>query len=299
MTMAGQTIELGVQQRRGREALALLRANRLALVGACISTAFVVVGIVGLVIIAVPSLNYLYLQQNLLETLKPPFTAGHILGTDNYGRDVAWRVVAGVGISLAIGVAVTGLSVALGITVGAVAGFFGGRVDAVLRAVIDLTWGFPLILVAVIVVGVLSPGLGAVVVAVALVNWAGFARIIRAETVSLRQREFIEAARALGVSRRRIIQRHILPNTVGSTLVMSSYYIAATVIVEAGLAFIGLGAQPPLPSLGQLIYSGTEYIYNDVWLPVVPGIVIALIVLGLNTLGDGLRDIFDPRMRRW
>jgi len=149
------------------------------------------------------------------------------------------------------------------------------------------------------VVGILQPGLPAVIVAISLVNWAGFARIIRAQVLSLREREFVEAAKALAVPDWRIVLRHLVPNTIGTTLVMASYYIAITVIAEAGLAFIGLGAQPPLPSLGQLISTGRGLLYVDPWAPVIPGVAIALAVLGFNTLGDGLRDIFDPRLRTY
>jgi peptide/nickel transport system permease protein len=145
----------------------------------------------------------------------------------------------------------------------------------------------------------LGPGIPAVILAVSVVNWAGFARIIRAQTLSLRERAFVEAARALGVPSWKIILRHLVPNTVGVSLVMATYYIAVTVIAEVGLAFIGLGAQPPTPSLGQMIANGRNYLYNDPWVAIIPGLAIALIVLGLNTLGDGLRDIFDPRLRRW
>jgi peptide/nickel transport system permease protein len=296
-----EALELVVEPtgRRGRDAFALLSANKLALVGSIITFVFVVVGIVGAVIVLVPGLNHLYLHQNLLVTLKPPRTQGHLLGTDSFGRDLAWRIVAGIGISLLVGLAVTALSVAVGMVLGAVAGYYGGAPDAAISSLIDLTWGFPLLLVAVIAVGILQPGLTAVIVAVALVNWAGFARIIRAEALSLRKREFVEAARALGVSHPRIILRHIIPNTVGSTLVMSSYYVAYTIIAEAGLSFIGMGAQPPTPSLGQMIADGRAYLYVDSWMAIIPGIAIALIVLGLNTFGDGLRDVFDPRLRRY
>lgn len=298
VAVATPSFELALPEQRLRDSLGLLAKNKLALIGAVIGILFVIVGVVGLVVLWTPGLQHLYKQQDLLHSLAPPFTAGHLLGTDNFGEDVAWRIVAGVGISLGIGLAVAGLSVIFGLVVGATAGFLGGKVDALARAVLDLVWGFPLLLVAVIVVGVMGPGLPAVIVAVALVNWAGFARIIRAEAISIRQQEFMEAARALGVPRHVAIARHVIPNTIGSTLVMTTYYIAQTVIVEAGLSFVGLGAQFPTPSLGQLIYNGTSYMYNDVWLPVIPGIVITLIVLGLNTLGDGLRDIFDPRSRR-
>jgi ABC-type dipeptide/oligopeptide/nickel transport system permease subunit len=294
-----QALELVAEPSRRRDAVALLSANRLALAGSIITLFFFAVGAVGAVIVLVPSLNHLYLDQDLISTLRPPLSHGHVLGTDNLGRDLGWRIVAGIGISLLVGVAVTALSVVVGMLLGAIAGYYGGAADTAISSLIDLTWGFPLLLVAVITVGILQPGLTAVIVAVALVNWAAFARIIRAETLSLRKREFVEAARALGVSHRRIIRRHVIPNTIGSTLVMSSYYVAYTIIAEAGLSFIGMGAQPPTPSLGQMIAGGRDYLYVDSWMAIIPGIAIALIVLGLNTFGDGLRDVFDPRLRRY
>ena len=298
-TALAEPLEVTPEANRLRDAFALVRGNKLALLGGVITLVFVCVGAAGAVVVLVPSLQHVYLDQNLVDTLRPPLTGGHLLGTDNFGRDLAWRVVAGTGISMLVGVAVTALSVLVGMTLGAVSGYFRGWIDWVISGLIDLTWGFPLLLLAVIVVGILQPGLTSVIVAVAVVNWAGFARIIRAETMSLREREFVEAARALGVPHWRIILRHVIPNTVGSTLIMSSYYIAYTVIAEAGLSFIGMGAQPPTPSLGQMIASGRDYLYVDSWMAVVPGVAIALIVLGLNTLGDSLRDVFDPRLRRF
>jgi peptide/nickel transport system permease protein len=297
--IAAEAVELAATPRRGREALALLVANKLALLGAFITSCFVLVGLAGAVVVLTPGLKHLYLDQDLIAALKPPLASGHVLGTDNFGRDMGWRIVAGTGISLLVGFAVTLLSVLIGLVVGSLSGYFGGKLDALVSGIVDLTWGFPLLLVAVIVVGILRPGLTSVIVAVAAVNWAGFARIIRAEAISLREREFVEAARALGVRDLRIVARHVIPNTLGSTLVMSSYYIAYTVIAEAGLSFIGMGAQPPTPSLGQLIAAGRDYLYVDSWVAIIPGIAIALIVLGLNALGDGLRDIFDPRLRRF
>jgi peptide/nickel transport system permease protein len=294
--------ELGTQLgRRDRltDAWSLLFANKLALLGAILSLVFAVTGIAGAVVLTMPSLQHLYLDQNLQQGLLPPFAPGHLLGTDQFGRDTAWRVAAGIGVSLTAGVAVTGLSMPVGLALGAASGYYGGALDRVIGGLIDLTWGFPVILVAVIIAGMLQPGLPAVILAVSVVNWAGFARIIRAQVMSLREREFVEAALALGVPGWKIILRHLVPNTVGTILVMASYYIAITVIAEAGLAFIGLGAQPPLPSLGQLISTGRGLLYVDPWAAFVPGIAIALIVLGLNTLGDGLRDIFDPRLRTY
>jgi peptide/nickel transport system permease protein len=287
------------RRERITDAWALLFANKLALLGAILTVIFVVIGIVGAIVLAIPSLHHLYLDQNLEQGLQNPLAPGHLLGTDQFGRDLAWRVAAGIGVSLTAGVAVTLISMPVGMAVGAASGYYGGALDRVVGGLIDLTWGFPVILVAVIIVGILQPGLTAVIAAISLVNWAGFARIIRAQVLSLREREFVEAAHALGVPDWKIIVRHLIPNTVGTTLVMASYYIAITVIAEAGLAFIGLGAQPPLPSLGQLISVGRGLLYVDPWAAIVPGIAIALIVLGLNTLGDGLRDIFDPRMRTY
>jgi peptide/nickel transport system permease protein len=289
-----------VRPRRGLgDKLAPLWANKLTIVGGAITFVCVVTAAIGTVLLATPSLKHLYLDQDVNAALIKPFGPGHLLGTDNLGRDTAWRVAAGTGISLLIGLVVTVASMSVGLILGAVAGYFRGPVDRIISGLIDLTWGFPVILVAVIFVGMLKPGIPAVILAVSVVNWAGFARIIRAQTLSLRERAFVEAARALGVPAWKVILRHLVPNTIGTSLVMASYYIAVTVIAEAGLSFIGLGAQPPTPSLGQMIANGRNYLYNDPWVAIIPGIAIALIVLGLNTLGDGLRDVFDPRLRRW
>jgi peptide/nickel transport system permease protein len=297
-----QSAELGAGVRRVErlaDAWGLLLANKLALLGAILSLLFLVVGIVGAVVLLVPQYQHLYLQQDLRHNLLPPLGGGHLLGTDQFGRDLMWRAMAGTGISLLAGVAVTALSMPVGMALGAISGYFGGTSDRLVGGLIDITWGFPVILVAVIIAGMLQPGLWSVILAVSVVNWAGFARIIRAQVLSLREREFVEAAHALGVPAWKIILRHLVPNTIGTTLVMASYYIAITVIAEAGLSFIGLGVQPPTPSLGQLISTGRGFLYVDAWAAFVPGLVIALIVLGLNTLGDGLRDIFDPRLRTY
>lgn len=297
-----QPAELGAGVRRVErlaDAWGLLFANKLALLGAILTMIFVVVGVVGAVVLLVPQYQHLYLQQDLRHNLLPPLSGGHLLGTDQFGRDLMWRAMAGTGISLLAGVAVTALSMPVGMALGAISGYYGGASDRLVGGLIDITWGFPVILVAVIIAGMLQPGLWSVILAVSVVNWAGFARIIRAQVLSLREREFVEAAHALGVPDWKIIVRHLVPNTIGTTLVMASYYIAITVIAEAGLSFIGLGVQSPTPSLGQLISTGRAFLYVDAWAAFVPGLVIALIVLGLNTLGDGLRDIFDPRMRTY
>jgi peptide/nickel transport system permease protein len=283
---------------RLRDAFALLKANKVALVGAFLTVFFLLVGIAGAVVLLTPSLQHLYEDQNLAQALQSP-SADNPLGTDNYGRDLLWRALAGTGVSLMIGVGVTAIVLVVGLTLGSIAGYFGRKTDTAVTALIDLTWGFPLLLVAVILAGMIGKGLKDVLIAVAVIVWAGFARIIRAQVKTLREREFVEAARMLGVPEWRILLRHMIPNVIGTVLVMASYYIAITVITEAGFSFIGLGAQPPTPSLGSMIAEGRNYFSRSIWPAVVPGTVIALIVLGLNSLGDGLRDVFDPRLRRW
>ncbi|MEZ4499252.1 MAG: ABC transporter permease [Thermomicrobiales bacterium] len=285
--------------RSWEERLAPFLANKLAVLGALLTLFFMIVACVGAAIMLVPGWDDLYVDQRLRETLLRPLSPGFPLGTDQFGRDMIWRIAAGTAVSLFTGVTVTVISMFCGMILGAVAGYRGGLIDRIVSAIIDLVWGFPVILVAVILVGMLQPGLTAVILAISLVNWAGFARIVRAQVISLKERAFVEAARALGVSSWKIILRHLVPNMLGTTLVMASYYIAVTVIAEAGLAFIGLGAQPPTPSLGQMISEGRNFVYVNPWVAILPGLTIALIVLGLNTLGDGLRDIFDPHLRRW
>lgn len=294
-----EVVPAGAPGRTLADKLAPLAANKLALAGGVLTLAFLVIGIVGISIIARKEWQYLYLDQNVRRTLIVPLENDSLLGTDNLGRSMAWRIVAGTGISLVAGLAVTAISMSVGMVLGSIAGYVGGITDRLISALIDLTWGFPVILVAVIFVGMLEPGLTAVILAISVVNWAGYARIVRAQTLSLKGRAFVEAARALGVPRWKIVLRHLVPNMLGTTLVMASYYIAVTVIAEAGLAFIGLGAQPPTPSLGQMVSNGRSFLSKDPWVVLLPGATIALLVLALNTLGDGLRDIFDPRLRRW
>ena len=294
-----EDIPSGAPGRTLGDRFAPLVANKLALLGGILTLCFFVIAIVGGFILIRDRHQDLYLDQNLRKTLIHPFEGGTFLGTDNLGRSMFWRLMAGTAVSLWAGLAVTALSISVGLVMGSLAGYVGGWTDRIISALIDLTWGFPVILVAVIFVGMLEPGLTAVILAISVVNWAGYARIVRAQVLTLKQRAFVEAARALGVPTWKIIALHLIPNMVGTMLVMASYYIAVTVIAEAGLSFIGLGAQPPTPSLGQMVSEGRKFLSNDPWIVIMPGVTIALLVLALNTLGDGLRDIFDPRLRRW
>ena len=270
--------------------------NRAVLAGGLLTGLFALAGMVGAVTLLHPGLEDLWFDQNLDLALAPPGTEGHLLGTDSLGRDLLWRTLSATGLSLLAAIGVTTIVLSLGLTLGSFAGYYGGRADRRISAIIDLAWGFPLVLVAVIVTGMIGRGITAIAVAIALVAWAGLARVVRAQVRSLRERDFVEALRALGVPELRILVRHVTPHLTGTVVVMASHYVGVTVITEAALSFLNLGVQPPTPSLGGMIANGRNYFSVSIWPLVVPGAVLALIVLGLNFLGDGLRDVLDPRL---
>jgi ABC-type dipeptide/oligopeptide/nickel transport system permease subunit len=297
--IAAETTDAGLQTSDIRRAPRFvgfgrrLVRNPQALIGLVICLVYFVIAAIG------PALtSHDYETQNLMGTYLRPLSAGHILGTDDLGRDLYARLATGIRISLLVGFGVTAIAMLVGIFFGILAGYFRGWVDTVISGVVEFTWSFPLILIAVVLAGALGPGLKATVLAIGLINWAGFARVIRGEVLALREQEYIQAAKAIGVSDARILLRHVLPNIVAPTLVMASYYVALAIIAEAGLSFIGMGAQPPLPSLGAMVAGGRNFLQFDHWISTIPGVAIVLIVLGLNFLGDGLRDLLDPRLRR-
>jgi ABC-type dipeptide/oligopeptide/nickel transport system permease subunit len=275
-----------------------LKQNRGALVGLIVVIVYILIGIVGRLAYRDPTiLPHEYMTQELMATFLPPGTEDHLLGTDQLGRDMLSRLIVGIGISLTVGFGVTAISMVIGLLLGSLAGYRPGWIDTIVSGIIEITWGFPLILIAIIIAGAIGPGLTSIVLAIALINWAGFARLIRGEVMVLRNQEFVQAARATGVGDWRILFRHILPHTIAPALVMASYYVAAAIIAEAAFSFIGLGAQPPTPSLGAMIADGRNYILLDHWISTIPGVTIVVIVVALNLLGDGLRDMFDPRLR--
>lgn len=258
---------------------------------------FVAVGLVGIALQLVPGWSGLYMDQTLSDSNLPPLSAGHLLGTDHLGRDLGWRLVAGLGVSLEMSLAVTAISALLGLTLGILSGFYSEKIDKLVSVIIDVTWAFPTLLLAVVFAGALKPGVVPVILALSLVGWASFARIVRGEVMSLRQQEYVLASQVLGYRRAVIAIRHVLPNLVPVTLVMASYETAHTIISESGLSFIGLGAQPPTPSLGIIIADGHAFRSSSVWPVLISAVTIAAFVLVFNTVGDVLRDIQDPRMR--
>ncbi len=229
--------------------------------------------------------------------MAPPGSEGHPLGTDSVGRDLLTRLLHGARVSLAVGLLSTVLAGVIGVAVGATAGYLGGAVDRALMVIVDVFLSFPAVLLAIALVAFMGPGLRSVILALAAVGWTDYARVVRAEVLSLREREFVASARAAGAGDMRVIVRHLLPHLAGPVTVIASFGLAAAVLAEAALSFLGLGVQAPTPSWGSMLADGRTFLRVAPHLTWIPGLAITLAVLGFNLLGDGLRDFLDPRNR--
>ncbi|ORE96196.1 TM component of ABC transporter of mannopinic acid [Stappia sp. 22II-S9-Z10] len=236
------------------------------------------------------------IDQSILFRLKPPSEA-HWFGTDYYGRDTLSRILYGAQISLTIGLLAIGLALVVGTTIGMIAGYYGGALDVILMQIMDVLLAFPSLILGLFIVAMLGPSIENLIVAISVTAIPQFARIARAPTIAVKEREFVEAGRALGFSNRRLLAGHILPNILPEVMVMGSLYLATAIRVEASLAFIGLGVSPPTPTWGGMIREGFENILDSFWLAVFPSIAILIVVFSLNLLGDGLRDAIDPRLK--
>jgi len=236
------------------------------------------------------------LEQDVLYKLRSP-TLQHLLGTDSFGRDILSRLLYGARISLLIGFISTLVAMAAGSAIGMAAGWYGGRFDGFIVQLIDVLLAFPSLILGLIIVAMLGPSLTNIIAAIALTSLPAFARIARAPTIAVKQREFVEACRALGYSDARILGRHILPNIFPEILVMASLWLANAIRTEASLAFIGLGIKLPAATWGGMIREGFENILDSAWLALAPGFAILIVVFALNLLGDGLRDAIDPKLR--
>ncbi|RNB87479.1 ABC transporter permease [Brevibacillus fluminis] len=231
-----------------------------------------------------------------LQFQKP--SAEYWLGTDMFGRDVFSRMIYGSRISLLIGIVPSLITMSIGIVLGIVAGYFGRRTDFVIMTISDMVLSFPSLLLAMVVMYTLGASLLNIFIALSIVGWAGTARVVRAQTLSLKNKEFVEASRAIGVKPIVIMLRHILPNCIPQLLVLFTLEIPGSILSEASLSFLGVGAQPPASSWGLMVSNGKEFLFNAPWVAISPGIAILLIVLAFNFLGDGLRDALDPYLKQ-
>jgi peptide/nickel transport system permease protein len=238
------------------------------------------------------------IETNLAQRLAPIGTPGYPLGADDLGRDILSRLIWGGRISLIIGFSAVMVAMVLGILIGLVAGFFGGWLDALIMRLIDILLAFPAILLAITIVASLGPGLRNSMLAVSLVGIPYYARIVRGSVLSLREQEFVHAARLIGATNLRIIAQHVLPNTLAPLIVAATLDVGFMITAAAGLSFLGLGAQPPTAEWGVMLSQGRQFIRNAPHVSIVPGTAIFLVILALNFLGDGLRDALDPRLRQ-
>lgn len=240
--------------------------------------------------------------QDLSKTLRAPAWLGAMdsnypLGSDSLGRDVFSRILYGAQVSVVVALGAVILSAVTGVALGAISGYFGGLADYVIMKIVDVFLALPLLLLAIALMAFLGAGIGNLILAIAARQWVEYARVVRGEVLSIRERQFVTAARALGAGDTRIILRYILPNTMASIMVVATYAMGVVVLVEASLSFLGLGVPPEIPSWGSMLSSARSYMYQAWWLSFFPGLAIFLMVMAINFLGDGLRDVLDPRMR--
>ena len=268
-----------------------LRKNKMALIGLAIILLLVIVAAIAPVF--VPHHPY---EQDLEKAFLPP-SLEYPFGTDDFGRCIFSRIIFGTRISLAIGVVVTAISAVTGIILGMLAGFYSGIVDEVIMRIVDIFLAFPGLILALVIAGLLGPGMFNVLFALSLVGWMGYARVVRGVVLAEKEKNFVETARALGAGSLYIMYRHLLPNVLAPVIVMATLGIGQAILAAAGLSFLGLGAQPPVPVWGSMLNDGKIYLQTAPHLTIFPGLAIMITVLSFNFLGDGLRDLFDPRLR--
>jgi peptide/nickel transport system permease protein len=236
------------------------------------------------------------IQQNLVQNLLPP-SPHHWMGTDQYGRDVLSRLIYGSRVSLSVGLVAVSIYIFIGTTVGSIAGYYGGWVDGLLMRVVDILLCIPTFFLILMVIAFVGPSIVNIMVIIGVTSWTDVARLVRGEILALKEREFIQAARVIGMKDSRIILKHLLPNALGPVLVVATLGIGGAILVESSLSFLGLGVQPPTPSWGNMLEEGKNHLTDAWWLITFPGLAIFLTVLGYNLLGEGLRDLLDPRLR--
>jgi len=275
-----------------KDAWKRLLRNKLALVGLAIVILMAVIAIFS------PFIAPYNPNDRIKEVSQKGPSLQHWFGTDILGRDIFSRVIYGTRISMLVGVVAVAISLAIGLFLGALSGFFGGVSDAVIMRIADIFFAFPYILGAIVIMTVLGPGVLNVFIAIGILGWSSVARLFRSSILSIKEKEYIEAARALGASNSRIIIKHIFPNSFAPIIVYSTMNVGTAIIVEAALSFLGLGVQPPTPSWGKMLSESLSYINTSPWMMFFPGLAILITCLGFVLLGDGLRDAFDPKLKR-
>jgi peptide/nickel transport system permease protein len=269
------------------------RRNRLALAGLAIVVILYIVALIAPLLAPYDPIA----QQDIARTGYLSPRPEHLLGTDRFGRDVLSRIIYGSRISLSIGFIATAISITIGTLFGALAGYFGGRIDGIIMRFTDMVLAFPRLILLILIVALFSPSITVIIIVLGLTQWPGTTRIVRGDVLSLREREFIHAAHALGMSRARIVLRHLIPNVLAPVIVTATLGIGNTIVLEAGLSFLGLGVQPPTPTWGSMVAEGRDNLIGAWWVATFPGLIIVLVVLAFNLVGDGLRDALDPRLR--
>ncbi|HEU5210978.1 MAG TPA: oligopeptide ABC transporter permease [Longimicrobiales bacterium] len=269
------------------------RKNRVAVVGLGVIALFYLIAMIAPLIAPYDPIA----QQDIARTSFLPPSSEHWLGTDRFGRDVLSRILYGARISLSIAFVATAISITLGTLIGAIAGYAGGKVDTMLMRFTDMVLAFPRLVLLIMIVALFSPSIAVIITVLGLTQWPSTTRIVRGDVLSLREREFVQAARALGFSSRRILLRHLIPNVLAPVIVAATLGIGNTIVLEAGLSFLGLGVSAPTPTWGNMVNEGRDNLLGAWWLATFPGLTIVFVVLAFNLVGDGLRDALDPRLR--
>lgn len=285
--------ELSPGDRSLRLAVAALSENKAALVGLVVIVLMLIFSFVGPLVYHTNQIS-----TNLPDSLRPP-SAGHPLGTDNEGYDELGRLMLGGQTSLEIGLAAAVVATGIGMMYGAISGFAGGIIDGIMMRIVDGLLAIPTLFLLIYLFTVFSASVPLMILVIGLVAWLVPARLVRAETLSLRTREFVEAVRAMGGTRRRMVLRHIVPNTIGTIMVNATFQVADAILALASLSFLGLGIAPPAANWGGMLSTGVDYVYaGDWWLIYPPGVAILVVVMAFNMVGDGLRDAFEVRLQR-
>lgn len=271
-----------------------LKRNKMAVLGLVI---LIILVLLALFADVIANYDEVVIKQNLAHRLQGP-SAAHWLGTDEFGRDIFARLIHGTRVSLQVGIVAVGISIVIGGILGAVAGYYGGKLDNTIMRIMDIFLAVPSILLAIAIVSALGPSIINLMLAISISSVPSYARIVRASVLSIRDQEFIEAAKAIGASNTRIIFRHIIPNSLAPVIVQATLGVASAILSTAGLSFIGLGIQPPAPEWGSMLSGGRQYLRYAWWVTTFPGVAIMITILSLNLLGDGLRDALDPRLKQ-